>query len=224
MKYNYEVIGKRIAELREAQKRDDGKSWSQQDLIDALAKIYPVGRNTISAIERGKAEHFDLKLLTSLCEVFNCDIGHILEGYECKTRDVQFIHDEIGLSEKTIKQLGFLAFCAPEYIAVIDGLLIDPMFTTFVQEFSLAISLKKECNVRDLVMDDVRDQLGTENYKTFKDLLHSVLPDMNDSILEKTVGVSVNIHPDDLSKFYYMAAKDSVSEAVSYLYKSMSQK
>ena len=100
MEYNFPAIGQRIKGLRKE------RGWSQDQLIDVLQDKVPIGRNTLSSIENGNAKHFELSLLTALCEVFDCEMGYILCEYDnCKTRDLQFVHDMTGLSEGSIELL-----------------------------------------------------------------------------------------------------------------------
>lgn len=99
MEYDFKRIGKRIKDLRKA------KGWSQDRLIDILQPKVPIGRNTLSAIENGNAKHFELSLLTALCEIFNCEMGHLLCEYECKTREATDIQTVIGLSEPAVNSL-----------------------------------------------------------------------------------------------------------------------
>ena len=104
MEYNYTKIGERIKELRKE------KGWNQATLIEKLSCKTAIGRNTLSAIENGNAKHFELTLLTAMCELFNCNIGYLLCEYDdCKTYDNQLVHDYTGLSQDTIFNLREIA-------------------------------------------------------------------------------------------------------------------
>ena len=122
MEYNFYDIGERIRQMRKKQFRN------QDEFIDALGKQgVPIGRNTVSAIENGDQAKFTLPFLLACCSLFHCDIGYLLGEYSCKTRDIQFIHNETGLSEESIS---FLCHekawgLGQENAMVIDKLLYD---------------------------------------------------------------------------------------------------
>ncbi len=48
--------------------------------------------------------------LIKLCEkdCLNCSLDYLLGRIECTNHDIQFIHDETGLSEESIKQVNFM--------------------------------------------------------------------------------------------------------------------
>lgn len=119
MEYNLLEIGKRIRALRQE------KNLSQDGLINELQKNVAIGRNTLSAIENGNAKHFELSLLTSLCDVFECEMGFLLCEYSCKTRETTDIFELTGLSEKACKTLSTLKNNHYAYIFV-DLLLQAP--------------------------------------------------------------------------------------------------
>lgn len=100
MKYNYVDIGNRI--------RNERKSigYSQDDLINELKERgISVSRNTISAIESGKTNHYDSDLLFALCDLFNCELGYLLCEYDCKTGRNTDICSDIGLTENAVNVL-----------------------------------------------------------------------------------------------------------------------
>lgn len=102
MKYNFKAIGLRI---RAERKKAGFKS--QDDLIDCLRDKYgySISRNTLSAMESGKTNHYDVELLADLCELFDCEMGYLLCEYECKTGRNTDIAAATGLSEEAIKKI-----------------------------------------------------------------------------------------------------------------------
>lgn len=128
MEYNFQEIGDRIRNLRKASKKN------QDDLVDALREVgAPTSRNTISGIENGDGDKLSLEILLGCCRLFGCDMGYLMGEYgDCKTRDNQFIHDQTGLSEKSIKRMvssagdcqnAFLEFIlSSDYFGEIDDL------------------------------------------------------------------------------------------------------
>ena len=122
MEYDFVEIGERIRTMRKK------RFSNQDDFISALGDDgLPIGRNKLSAIENGEQSQFTLPFLLACCKMFNCDMGHLLGEYDCKTRDIQFIHDETGLSEESISFLRYekkLDF-GLDNASVIDMLLYD---------------------------------------------------------------------------------------------------
>ena len=73
--------------------------------------IYPNGNvtnesksRTIKNWESGDCEP-DLKTITKICTVLNCSSDYLFGLDSCTTKDIQFIHDRTGLSEKVIQIL-----------------------------------------------------------------------------------------------------------------------
>jgi len=102
MDYDFKKIGKRIRSLRVKH------GWTQQDLINELDKHnYPIGRNTISNLEQGKftSENFNIKLLLTLCKLFECETGYLLCEYDFQTKSDYIINEDLALSDKSINIL-----------------------------------------------------------------------------------------------------------------------
>ena len=102
MKYNFENIGKRIAK-----ERKEYCHLSQDGLLTKLSEKYGIGmcRNTLSAIEKGKYQHYDIDFLFALCELFNCEIGYLLCEYDCKTGRETDIVESTGLSITSVQRI-----------------------------------------------------------------------------------------------------------------------
>lgn len=97
MEYNMKKIGERIHKLRK-----EKPNMTMEELASAVGGIT---RQTVSKWEKGEGE-ITINDLVKLCKIFNCDMGYLLCEYdECKTRDLQYIHDVTGLSEETIRIL-----------------------------------------------------------------------------------------------------------------------
>ena len=41
----------------------------------------------------------------TLCDFYDCDLDYLTGRIDCKTHDIQFIHEKTGLSEKAIEKL-----------------------------------------------------------------------------------------------------------------------
>ena len=69
-----------------------------------ISEIYLVG--TIKNYENGNYKGSPkLDIVNNLCKILKCDVDYLLGNMDCKKHDIQFIHDETGLSEKTIENL-----------------------------------------------------------------------------------------------------------------------
>lgn len=100
MKYDFEIIGKRI------KKEYKAAGYTLDTMMDEIkSRGIPVGRNTLSALVTGKANHFDCDLLFALCDMFDCEMGYLLGEYECKTGRETDICSETGLTEDAVHTL-----------------------------------------------------------------------------------------------------------------------
>ena len=79
---------------------------------EELAKKIGVSTKTIMNWEQKvKANTLPtLGTLLQLAELYDCDLDYLTGRIECKTHDLQFIHDQTGLSETAIKKLQRIAF------------------------------------------------------------------------------------------------------------------
>ena len=69
-----------------------------------LAEKYGVHIKTVMNWEQGIAEP-SLSTLMDLAEIYHCDLDYLTGRLDQKTHDLQFIHDQTGLSEKAIEKL-----------------------------------------------------------------------------------------------------------------------
>ena len=102
MEYNYQEIGDRIREKRKE------LHYNQDEFLEILKENgIHISRNTLSKIESGilPPEKFSISLLTTMCELFNCDIGYLLGEYTQRTRKEKVIQEEIHLSDKAISNI-----------------------------------------------------------------------------------------------------------------------
>lgn len=98
-------IGYKIKELRKRKKLTQEKLC---ELIGTEEEDVTFGRTRLSQIENGQEQAINamsISRLSAMCSVLGCSIGYILGEYECKTYDVQFIHDQTGLRERAINIL-----------------------------------------------------------------------------------------------------------------------
>lgn len=74
-----------------------------------LAETMNVHIKTVMNWEQGIAEP-PLGTLMELTELYHCDLDYLTGRLDQKTHDLQFIHDQTGLSEKAIEKLQRIAF------------------------------------------------------------------------------------------------------------------
>lgn len=156
--YDYKKIGKRISFERKAKKDENGKSWSQERLIQELSeKGINISRNTLSAIEQGKNFTNDFDLVLKLCEIFDCELGYLLceKGYTTRTREKTDIVNSTGLNSMAVDALlDYKGYCNNQIQSVRnDG-----------QNYLLFISeLIKDRNMFFVIFNDVKDLLRIQN-------------------------------------------------------------
>ena len=141
MKYSFKEIGERIQNERNKlglsqdefiyqlnceyyrnMKKNDRYEWKRTPQTPGI-----IGRNTLSDIENGKVVSFDLRVLSAMASLFNCEIGYILceDGYENKTRTKTDIVEETSLSEESVDNI--LSYSGEE-LAILDCLLESKEF------------------------------------------------------------------------------------------------
>ena len=69
-----------------------------------LAKVLNVSLNTVRNWEQGRTTP-DIDTLLTLCQMYGCDLDYLAGRNDCRTHDLQFIHNETGLTESAIIKL-----------------------------------------------------------------------------------------------------------------------
>lgn len=64
---------------------------------------------TVRNWEQGRSKP-TVGTLLQLTKFYDCDLDYLTKRIDCKTHDLQFIHDQTGLSEDAIKKLQKIAF------------------------------------------------------------------------------------------------------------------
>lgn len=91
----------KLYSLKEGLKRArKGAGLTQADLAEKMG----VHIKTVMNWEQGIAEP-PLGTLMELTELYHCDLDYLTGRLDQKTHDLQFIHDQTGLSEKAIEKL-----------------------------------------------------------------------------------------------------------------------
>lgn len=102
MNYDPSEIGKIIRLNRKKMKSPEriGKSMNQDELGDLIGR----NRKTITDWENGRVIP-QLEDMLKMCDIFGCDLGHLLGEYPEKTRVIAEVADQIPLSEEVITKL-----------------------------------------------------------------------------------------------------------------------
>ena len=69
-----------------------------------FAEKYHYSLATVKKWEQGKAVP-EYENLVSLCEIFHCDTNYLFAENELPTRDLQYIHDQTGLTIESIEAI-----------------------------------------------------------------------------------------------------------------------
>ena len=95
----WEAPGKRLQELRKRHYK------TQEQFAEALG----VSLDAVRSWEQGYQPPETANLF-KIVEKLDCDLDYLTGRIDCKTHDLQFIHDQTGLSEEAIKKLQRIAF------------------------------------------------------------------------------------------------------------------
>lgn len=83
---------------------NEGKSKELRITQEELADRLGVSLKTVMNWEQGQAIP-SVETLMDLAEIYDCDLDYLTGRLDQKTHDLQFIHDQTGLSEKAIEKL-----------------------------------------------------------------------------------------------------------------------
>ncbi|MCC8060733.1 MAG: helix-turn-helix transcriptional regulator [Clostridiales bacterium] len=89
-----------LKRARKSKKSKNGKPYTQE----TFAEEFNVSVDTVKNWEQGRVFP-SVETIIELCDFFNCDMDYLFGTIDCKTHDLQFIHDKTGLSEKAIETL-----------------------------------------------------------------------------------------------------------------------
>ena len=92
-----------------------------------FADKYHFSLPSVKKWEQGKAVP-ESETLISLCEIFKCDMSYLFYQIELPTHDLQFVHEQTGLTMAAIKKIGRIYVDNPEYSDVISALMEDSNF------------------------------------------------------------------------------------------------
>lgn len=100
---------------------------TQAELTEVLKSKGIVGHiKTVMNWEQGRVKP-SFETLMDLTELYQCDLDYLTGRIDCKTHDLQYIHDQTGLTETAIKRVSSL----PEsQTALLSALIEHPSFTS----------------------------------------------------------------------------------------------
>ena len=130
--YDFIEIGKKISSERA------GMSLSQEE----LGKRLNYTRQTIASWEKARS-YPTLNDLFKLCKIFNCELSYLLCEADCKTKDIQGIHDYTGLTEAAIKKLSSLEVIGvPDYIVkeILSQIIVSSHFEDLIASYFIQIN------------------------------------------------------------------------------------
>lgn len=101
----------KLYSLKEGLKRARKEAGLTQAELTEILKSKGIASHikTVMNWEQGIAEP-SLGTLMKLTELYHCDLDYLTGRLDQKTHDLQFIHDQTGLSEKAIEKLQRIAF------------------------------------------------------------------------------------------------------------------
>lgn len=102
---------------------NEGKPKELRITQETLAEKLTVSTKTVMNWEQGQSIP-SLDVLMKLANLYHCDLDYLTGRIDCKTHDLQFIHDQTGLSERAIKKLQDLN-SIPDYKNIEDSLRED---------------------------------------------------------------------------------------------------
>lgn len=132
------------------------KGYTQQELADELDSTLISVRNWEQGIVEPK-----MSTLHKLCRFYECDLDYLCGNIDCKTEDVQFIHDYTGLSEDAINKLhSYLEpFDGTSLYRKLKGIGYSPKDIAEMieeQKNSYETSLEREYNdILSLIIEDI---------------------------------------------------------------------
>lgn len=145
---------------------------TQQGLADTIGVFI----KTVMNWEQGKAEP-SLGTLMKLTELYHCDLDYLTGRLDQKTHDLQFIHDQTGLSEKAIEKLQRVAGNAQALSFMIE----DP-------DFSYLLALMSQTAQGEIPAFSVGndyDYIHTEKRAVIKSETRATFSQISDHVREK---------------------------------------
>lgn len=137
---------------------------------EGFARKYNFSLPTIKKWEQGKAVP-EYDTLVSLCEIFQCDMSYLFYQIELPTHDLQFIHEQTGLSKLAVENLTKIH----TFSNGSDFWSYILRFLNFLLEGARNIYSEDEANIIPLVIKAHEAMEAASNAKKLEQLLNSKL-------------------------------------------------
>ena len=132
-----------------------------------LAEKYGVHIKTVMNWEQGIAEP-SLSTLMDLAEIYHCDLDYLTGRLDQKTHDLQFIHDQTGLSEKAIEKL--------------QSFMTEPDWDQMERDLRESAPEIPEEKIHESIMRQ-RESWETSPARDYSQILSLILEDLNSEYL-----------------------------------------
>ena len=154
----------KIYSLKEGLKRARKEAGlTQAELADKMG----VHIKTVMNWEQGKAEP-PLGTLMELAELYHCDLDYLTGRLELKTHDLQFIHDQTGLSEKAIEKL--------------QSFMTEPDWDQMEKDWKISSPEIPEEKIHDSIMRR-RQSWAASPARDYSQIISLILEDLNSDYL-----------------------------------------
>ena len=170
----------KLYSLKEGLKRARKQAGlSQAELTEKLKEEGIASHiKTIMNWEQGISEP-SMGTLLKLSQFYDCDLDFLTGRIDCRTHDLQFIHDQTGLSEKAIEKLTHLS---PELTEVLSLIVEDLQLEYILSLIEKRVKadpkrpLPEKPTFKDLTRDDLKIDLDGQRIMTQKyNLLDSLI-------------------------------------------------
>ena len=172
----------KLYSLKEGLKRARKEAGLTQAELTEILKSKGIASHikTVMNWEQGIAEP-SLGTLMKLTELYNCDLDYLTGRIDCKTHDLQFIHDQTGLSEKAIEKLQRVAFTdrATGNAQALSFMIEDP-------DFSYLLALMSQTAQGEIPAFSVGNAyIHTEKRAVIKSETRATFSQISDHVREK---------------------------------------
>lgn len=211
-------------ELAQAVFRDDlNAPNADESTLESKRKI-------INGYENSKSPKYPSNPETycRLCEELDCDLDYLFGAISTPHRETTDIIEETGLSDKAVNRLAFIRDSDPNFMNLINELILDSGFMSALQDLQRAREIKKQCDIKDSYRQAVEEiyNLSPKSYDvdSAKDLIHEYEAYADTEIQKGIFGTVTNMSSKTMAQMYYMAAKESMGQAFFRLFNQVNKK
>lgn len=137
----------------------------------AFADKYHFSIPTVKKWEQGTATP-EIGTLCTLCDIFHCSMDYLFAVDELPTHELQFIHDETGLSLQSIEKLKTINAVQPELSRVLSAVIEDGNFEYLLyllcKRFDYSIPAEKVAPIIESVEGKIHCKNAKEYHASLK--------------------------------------------------------